>query len=159
MRVETLLSPGLLSNGYVLRREAAKAISAVEIVAGRTPGGKTKTAASLGAFFTDCASKVASLADVTAPTVVSAVVSGDPGEEVVTITFSEALDTTVVPAKTDFVFTPARVVSSVTVSGLTVVVAAEDAVATDSLTYTKPAVNALRDRAGNQVATFTEVVA
>lgn len=155
MRIETLLSPGVLANGFKLRQEAAKAISAVELAAGRTPGGKVNTAAALGAFFTDCASKVSGLADAAAPTPVSAVEAAD----VVTITFNEPLDESVVPALTDFVFTPAREVTDVEVSGSTVLVTATGVIPTDSLTYTQPAVNALRDRAGNQVATFTEVVA
>ena len=38
MRVETLPSPGLLSNGIRIRIEAAKAISSVEINNAKIPG-------------------------------------------------------------------------------------------------------------------------
>lgn len=155
MRIETLLSPGVLANGFKLRQEAAKAISAVELAAGRTPGGKTTTAASLNAFFVDCASKVSGLADATAPTVVSSVEAGD----VVTITFSEVLDAGVVPALSAFAFTPARTVTAVEVVGDTVLVTATGAIPTDTIAYVQPAVNALRDRAGNLVASFSGAVA
>lgn len=155
MRITALPSPGLLANGFSLRMEAAKAISAVEITAGRTPGGKTTTGASLSTFFTACASALSALGDLTAPTVVSAIAATG----VVTVTFTEALETSVVPAAAAFVFTPARTVTAVSVVGSTVLVTATGVIATDSLTYTKPAVNGVRDLAGNQVATFTEVVA
>lgn len=155
MRVTTLPSPGVLANGHKLRIEAAKAISAVEITAGRTTGGKTTTGALLAAFFTACASALSALGDAVLPTVVSAVEALD----VVTVTFDEAMDETIVPSAADFVFTPARTVTDVTITGSTVLVTATGAIPTDSLTYTQPATNALRDLSGNLVATFTEVVA
>lgn len=55
MRVETLPSPGLLSNGIRIRIEAAKAISAVEINAGiPANGGKSSSARPLRDFFLAC---------------------------------------------------------------------------------------------------------
>lgn len=60
MRVETLPSPGLLSNGIRIRIEAAKAISSVEISAGiPANAGKTSTATELKAFFDACSAAVA----------------------------------------------------------------------------------------------------
>lgn len=156
MRIETLLSPGAISQGLQLRTVAAKAISSIEIVAGRTPGGKTSSAAQLAAFFTDCASKVSPLGDATAPTVTTRVRTA---ANTATVTFNETLDTTVVPPTSAFVFTPARTVTNVAVVGSTVVVTATGTIVGDTIAYTKPATNGLRDRAGNQVANFSGVLA
>lgn len=156
MRHTTLPSPGVITMGHDLRMEAARAISQVEIVAKRTAGGKTRAAATLATFFTACASALSALSDLTLPTVSTRVRTA---VNTLTVTFSEALDTTVVPGIASFVFTPARTVTAVAVVGSTVVVTATGVIATDSVTYTKPATNMLRDKAGNQVATFTGVIA
>jgi hypothetical protein len=105
MRLETLLSPGLLSNGVHLRREACKAISCVEIVCGRTPGGKTTSAKALYDFFNDCASKLSSLYDVTAPTVSTRTATS---ATVLTLVFSEAMDQTVIPPMSAFAIAAIR---------------------------------------------------
>lgn len=66
MRVETLPSPGLLSNGIRIRIEAAKAISAVEINAGiPANGGYAANAQQLKDFFDACSAAVAPLIDPT----------------------------------------------------------------------------------------------
>ncbi len=156
MRASTLPSPGNLANSQRLRHEAAHAISIAEVVASKTPGGKTTSASALSTFFTACASALSTLIDVTAPTVSTRVRTA---ANTATITFTETLDSTVVPAITDFVFTPTRTVTAVTVSGTTCVITATGTVATDSVAYTKPDTNALRDRAGNQVASFSGVLA
>ena len=155
MRTETLLSPGALPNGYELRSKAAQSISSCEIVARKTPGGKTKQAAQLGAFFSDCASKLTAISDVTAPTVSTRVRTNST---TATITFSEPLDTSVVPAL-GTVTIGARVLSAVAVVGSTLVVTGVAITAADVVTYTAPSTNYLRDRAGNKVATFTGALA
>lgn len=155
MRTETLLSPGALPNGYELRSKAAQSISSCEIVARKTPGGKTKQASQLAAFFTDCASKLSSIVDATAPTVSTRVRTNST---TATITFSEPLDTSVVPAL-GTVTIGARVLSAVTVVGSTLVITGVAITAGDVVTYTAPATNYLRDRAGNKVATFTGALA
>ena len=155
MRQETLPSPGLLSNGIRLRIEAAKAISSVEITAGRTPGGKTSAAAGLQAFFTACASALSALADVTAPTVSTRVRNSATQA---TITFSEALAESVVPAAAAFTLS-AGTVTAVAVSGTTVVLTGTSIGSGATVTYTAPATNFLRDRAGNAVASFSGALA
>lgn len=156
MRYTTLPSPGIITRGHELRNQAAQAISQVEIVAKRTAGGKTRAAASLSAFFTACATALNSYTDLTLPTVSTRVRTA---VNTLTVTFSEALETTVTPALSSFVFTPARTVTAISVVGSTVVVTATGVIATDSVTYTRPATNGIRDKAGNQAATFTGVIA
>lgn len=118
MRVETLLSPGLLSNGIRLRIEAAKAISAVEINAGiPANGGISKTADPLYDFFTDCASKINSLRDVTVPTI-SARSATNSNKSLIILTYSEGLDPEFVPLPADFAVTvQARTVTNVAIDG------------------------------------------
>lgn len=58
MRDTNLKSPGILSNGYLLRRTASAAISTIEIAARKTVGGQTVGATKLRAFFLDCAEKL-----------------------------------------------------------------------------------------------------
>jgi hypothetical protein len=159
MRDTTLLSPGLLAQGYSLRRTAAAAISSVEITARATPGGKTRAAGQLSAFFTDCASKISALVDVTAPTFASAQIANATPTKV-RVTFNEAMDQSVVPALADITLGgTAKTKSSIqwessTVLSITVSVAYVNG-NTATVAYTKPAVNFLRDLAGNAVATFT----
>lgn len=155
MRVETLLSPGLLSNGLRIRTEIAKAISAAEIISGRTPGGKSGTAATLQAFLTDAASKLSALVDTAAPTITTRAATS---ATVITVTFTEALDSTVVPPKSSVVVT-GKTVSSIAVTGSTLVITGTGFATGDTVTYTKPAVSFLRDKAGNGVATFTGITA
>lgn len=150
MRLNTLLSPGRLANGVMLRTEAAKAISSVEVTAGRTPGGKTIAAADLAAFFTDCASKLSSLADNTAPTISSRVATS---ATLVTITFSETMDQTVVPPASAFASAGNTIGVVAWTSGTTLTVTGTGFASGEAFGYTKPAASYLRDRAGNAVAT------
>lgn len=152
MRIETLLSPGQLSQGIRLRTIAAQAISQVEITSAHYPGGLSGQATQLAAFFTDCASKLAAIRDVTAPTVASQV--GSIANKTVTLTMSEGLDKTVVPAPSAFVFSPVKTISSIVIVGKTVTITTTAAVANgNTVTYTKPGTNGLRDPGGNLVAT------
>lgn len=66
MRIETLLSPGSVSNAYDLRRHACKAICAAEIYL------SDERRDELAAFFLDCARHAA------APKKVKAVIPVDP---------------------------------------------------------------------------------
>lgn len=153
MRVETLLSPGLLSNGFTLRRESAKAISSIEITARATPGGKTRGAATLAAFFTDCASKLSAIADLVAP-LFSAAVAARVTATKFNVQFGETMDTTVVPA-TSTITIPSRTVTALawTNSVTLEITVAASATVGDVITYTAPATNGIRDAAGNLVAT------
>lgn len=155
MRVTSLPSAGRLSNGFRLRTEAAKAISAVEIVAMRSPGGKAEEAGELAAFFTAAAAAATAVADEAVPTVVTRVRTA---VNTATITFNEPLDTTVAPPTSAFVFTPARTVTAVSVAGSTVVITATGTVAGDSVAYTAPSTNYVRDLVGNAVASFSGVL-
>ena len=150
MRYTTLPSPGVITRGHELRNQAAQAISQVEIVAKRTAGGKTRAAASLSAFFTACATALNSTRTHVAYSTPRP--RGIPHRHV-----SEALKPRY-PALSSFVFTPARTVTAISVVGSTVVVTATGVIATDSVTYTART-NGIRDKAGNQAATFTGVIA
>lgn len=156
MHIKNLPSPGLYSNGIKLRVEAAKSISASEIAAARSTGGRTSTATALRVFFQACAASLDNLADVTAPTVVSRVRTSATRA---TVTFSEPLNQAVVPALSS-VTIGARVLSGLSVNAAGQLVITGAAItAGDTITYTAPAQNALRDPANNLVATFSGVLA
>lgn len=159
MRDTTLPSPGLLANGFLIRREAAKAISSCEIAASRAASGKTRGAAALATFFTACASALSTIKDATAPTFASAEIANATPTKI-RITFAEVMDQSVAPAVAAFTLggtakTKASVewVSS-TVLTITVTVAYTNA-HTATVAYAVPATNWLRDLSGNPVATFT----
>lgn len=154
MRLETLPSPGMLSMGIRLRTEASKAISSVEIFAGRN-GGTSGAATQLHVFFTACATAIAALRDLAAPTVVSR--TGATGVSRVTITTNEALDPRIIPPLTSFVTAPARTITNITIDGFKVHVDYDGAalVSTNTIAYTQPGgLNKLQDAGGNLLATF-----
>lgn len=154
MRVETLLSPGMLSMGIRLQSEASKAISSVEIFAARA-GGTSGSATKLHAFFTDCASKIASLRDLTAPTVSTR--TQPTGGLTVTLTTSEPLDPRIIPPTTSFVTNPVRTIEKVKIDGnkLLVTYSGASLANTNTIAYTQPGgANKLQDLGGNLLATF-----
>jgi hypothetical protein len=153
MRIETLPSPGLLSNSIELRAAAARAISNIETTAGRS-GGVTSGANSLHSFFTACAAAVASMRDLVVPTVTAR--NQTTGANVVRLTTSEGLDPTVIPALTSFVTAPARTITAIEVQGnqLLVTYSGASLASGNTIAYTAPGTNALRDPAGNLLATF-----
>ena len=154
MRLETLPTPGMLSMGISLRTEASKAISAVEIFAGRN-GGTSGAATQLHTFFTACATAIAALRDLTAPTVSSR--TGATGINRVTITTSEPLDPRIIPPFTSFVTAPVRTITNVTIVGNTILVDYDGValVNTNTIAYTQPGgLNKLQDAGGNLLATF-----
>lgn len=152
MRIETLLSPGILANGIRLRTESAKAISSVEVTAARTPGGKCTGAGKLAAFFTDAASRLAGLYETTLPTVSSRVAASTT---VLNITFNEAMDQSVLPLPTAFTSSGNTIGSLRWASSTVLEITGTGFVAADTISYTKPTVNFLRDVSNNGVATFT----
>lgn len=159
MRVETLPSPGLLSNGIRIRIEAAKAISAAEINANiPANGGVSSTATVLHTFFTACATAVASLRDLVVPTV-AARTAADPLKSRIVLTMSEGLNPKFVPAGSAFAVTvQARTVTKVTIDGPYVYLDLNTPLAAGavSVAYTQPgSTTNLRDMAGNLVASFT----
>jgi len=160
MRIETLPSPGLLSNGVRLRVEAAKAISSAEVTAGRSGGGKTIAASTLADFFTACAAALASIKDATVPAL-SAATALVTATTTIKISFAEAMDTSVTPSYTAFT------ISGDTVTGAAwgtagdagkLILTGTGFAAAETLAYTKPATNFLRDLAGNAMATGTVVL-
>jgi hypothetical protein len=157
MRIETLLSPGLLSNGIRLRTEASKAISSVEVTAGRTPGGVTSAAGTLAAFFTDCASKLSALIDVTAPTFASGTATATSATQI-NMVFPAGMDTSVTPAAAAFAITGDTITAVEWTSATNLRLTGTGFAAAETLTYTQPATNALRDIAGNLMASGTEVL-
>lgn len=160
MRVETLPSPGLLSNGIRLRIEAAKAISAVEINAGiPANAGISSTADPLHQFFTQCATAINSFRDVTAPTITARSATASATNKIV-LTYSQGLDKTHVPVPADFAVTvQARTVTKVEIDGPFVILTLNTPLAAGavSVAYTQNASADLRlqDESRNQAASFT----
>jgi hypothetical protein len=150
MKINDLLSPGLLSNGIKLRVEASKAISSVQIMAMRTPGGRSQTAKGLSDFFADCVTKVAGLFEVVLPTIVSRTATLATQ---VNIVFSEPMDQTVVPALTAFTSAGNTITLAAWTSSTNLRITGTGFAAAENFTYTQPAVSYLRDLAGNAVAT------
>jgi len=157
MRIETLLSPGLLTNGLRLRTEAARAISSCEIVAGRSVGGKTQQAATLAAFFTDCAAALSTLADLVVPTWAGAVATATSATQI-NVVFAEAMDQTVVPAISAFAISGDTITAVAWTSATNLRITGTGFAAAESLAYTKPASNYIRDAAGNALATGTKTL-
>lgn len=159
MRVETLPSPGLLSNGIRCRIEMAKAISAIEINAGiPANGGKSSTAKPFDDFLVACRTAIASFIETVVPTVVSRAIRASFPNQVV-ITFSEGLDRKFVPAPAAFAITgQVRTISKVEVDGPFVIltVTVPFVAGAVNVAYTQPgATSNLRDESGNLVASFT----
>lgn len=158
MRVATLPSPGLLSNGVRIRIEAAKAISAVEINAGRNAG-KARNAKDLKDFFDACSSAIASFVETTVPTFVSAAITAlDPKR--ITLVFSEGLEAAHVPLPAAFaVGGQVKTVHNVTVDGPFVHLDFTSAFVAGAVTvaYTQPTPVAerLQDESSNYVASIT----
>jgi hypothetical protein len=157
MRVDTLPSPGLLSNGIRIRIEAAKSISSVEINAGiPVNGGKSSNAKPLSDFFTACATALSSFLDVTAPTIAARSISASCPTRV-TLTYSEGLSAKFVPAVTDFAITgQVKAVTKVTVDGpfVHLDVASAFVAGAVSVAYTQGALP-LQDSSGNLAVSFT----
>lgn len=158
MRVDTLPSPGLLSNGIRIRIEAAKAISAVEINAGvPANGGKATGAKPLSDFFTACAAALATFVDAVVPTVSTRTISASFPKRI-TLKMSEGLDPKFIPATTAFaVTTQVRTVDKITVDGpfVHVDVTVAFVAGAVNIAYTQPGTNNLRDLSGNLLANFT----
>jgi hypothetical protein len=151
MRDTTLPSPGpAASMGHNLRRHAAAAISSVEIVCGKTTGGKTAGAAQLQTFFTACATALNSFVDVAVPTVSSRVAASATQ---CNFTFNEAMDQTVLPPLSAFTSSGNTITAREWISATVLRLTGTGFAAGENMTYTRPATNYLRDLAGNAVAT------
>lgn len=111
-------------------------------------------AKTLDTFLSSARTAIAGLVDSALPTLGSAVIPA--GGAKMTLTFSELLDASVVPAVGQFVSSPAKTFSSVTVAGSTVTLVPTVAYAAGvtTIAYTQPATNSLRDASANLVATF-----
>lgn len=160
MRVATLPSPGLLSNGIRIRIEAAKAISAVEINAGiPVNAGKSKSAYQLTQFFNACTAALSTFLDTVAPTISARSIAASNPKRL-TLTYSEGLDAGHVPAVTDFVIAgQVRTIEKVTVDGpfVHLDVTVPFVAGAVTVAYTQPATAALRlqDASANLAASFT----
>jgi hypothetical protein len=152
MRDSTLLSPGLLSQGYNLRRIAAAAISSVEIVAARTPGGKTQQAAVLSAFFTNCATQLTTLIDAVLPTLSTAAAAT---ATTLNLNFSETMDQTVLPPLSAFSSAGNTVTAVAWANATRLQLTGTGFAAADNITYVVPGVNFVRDLSGNALAGFS----
>lgn len=155
MRIETLPSPGMLSMGIRLQSAAAQAISSVEIFAARSGTATSPQATKLHAFFTACATAIASLRDLVLPTVSSR--TQPTGVNRVTITTSEGLDPRIIPPLTSFVTVPARTITAIEIVGNTILIDYDGValVNANTIAYTQPGgANKLQDPGGNLLATF-----
>lgn len=158
MRIETLPSPGLLSNGIRLRTEAAKAISAIEIQA-TFGSGKATYAKALSDFFTACAASISTFLDVTVPTVLTRAIDKSFANQL-RIRHSEGLDPGFVPLPAAFtVAGVAKTVSKVQMDGPDVILTVTVPFVTGNaatVAYTQgAAAERLRDLSGNLVASYT----
>lgn len=150
MKINSLPSPGLLSNGIKLRVESAKAISSVEMTCARTPGGKTSSAKTLSDFYAACVTSLAALWEVVLPTIVSRTATSATQVDIV---FSEPMDQTVIPALSAFTSAGNTITLAAWTSTTNLRITGTGFAAGENFTYTQPAVSFLRDLAGNAVAT------
>jgi len=159
MKLTSLISPGMLSNAGRLRIEAATALSRAQLTSLSSPGGKSKAAKDLKNFFDAMSGLLATYVESTVPTVVSRVRTSST---VATITFSEVLAAgdKNIPSAAAFALTGGATITSVRVSGSTVILEGTGIAATQTLTYTQPTTGAkLTDLSGNAVATFSGALA
>lgn len=156
MRYDALPSPGYIASGLELQKQCVKAISYVEVMADMK-GGKTEQAKTLDTFFTACKTAIAGFIDTVLPTYSSGQIFRSTAPKTATLTFSEGLDPSVVPAATAFTLSQGGAVTSVEIDGGKVILVATTAFTTAAVTvsYTQPGTNGLRDTSGNLVATFT----
>lgn len=159
MRVETLPSPGMLSQGIRLRNIAAQAISSVEINAGiSVNGGKSSNAKPLADFFTACAESLGTMLDVIVPVIAAGSIAPSNPSELV-LTYDEGLDARKVPDVGDFVIGyQVRTVTKVAIDGpfVLLTVNAPFTAGTVSVAYTQSATvsKRLQDISGNQADSF-----
>ena len=155
MRVSELPSPGFLSNAIRLRSEAAKAISTIQIQDARSGGLGSSNAETLYNFFGACASAIP---ETTVPAISTAVATS---ATTLKLTFNVAMDTTVKPAASAFASTGNTITA--TAWGTAgdagkLILTGTGFAATESLVYTKPAVNFLRSTVGVAVDSETQAI-
>ena len=155
MKYDALPSPGFIGSGLELQKQCVKAISYTEVMAS-LKGGKTEQAASLTTFFNACIAAISGFIDTVLPTFVSAVVNRTAAPKTLTITFSEGLNPTIVPAGSAFTLSQGGAVTAVSIIGNSIVLTATTAFTASAITvaYTQPGTNAARDTSGNLLATF-----
>lgn len=151
----TLAAMGSVNSDFVVQATGGvgnMVISAIKVY--RSSTRNVDQAKTLDTFLSAAKTALAGLLDSTLPTLGSAVIPA--GGAKMTLTFSELLDASVVPAVGQFVSSPAKTFSSVTVSGSTVTLVPTVAYAPGitTIAYTQPATNSLRDSSANLVATF-----
>lgn len=151
-----LPSPGVIPTSAKLRQLMARTISYIEVV-GSMQGGKLSQAKELDTFLVASRAAIASFIDSVLPTFVSALLDRSDNPRLLTVTFSEPLDPTSVPATTAFASSLGGAVTKVEIAGTQVRLTLTSDVAAGALTiaYTKPGSGAvLKDTSGNEVATF-----
>lgn len=159
MKLDVLSSPGLLPNAGRLHAEIVKAVSFCEVqrdLLGRGPSqGKT-----LDDFLVATRSYLSTkgLIDAAVPTTSGAAVNG-ANKKLLTITFSEPLDASVTPAPSAFTVSGSNPVTAVQVSGnqVRLLLTNDSPTSGQTVGYTKPGTNTLRDPSGNEVATFSSL--
>lgn len=142
--------------GYEFRKMAAEICNEALAKAARY-GVANAEVGELSVFADAIKTAIASYVDVTAPVVSTRVATG---ANTVTVTFGSALEPSTSVPLSSVVFTPARTVTAIVVSGSTMVITATGAIATDSVAYTAPSEQPkLMGKDGNAVASFSGVVA
>ena len=159
MRVDALPSPGFLSNAACLRREAAKAISTVEIQNARSGGNGSSNARQLVNFFSDCMDAASNAGLTAAPFIRSAVATSST---TLKLTFDGSpMDHTVKPGPSAFTSTGNTITATAWGTGGDdgkLILTGTGFGASDSLVYTKPATNFLRSVIGIPVASETQAI-
>ncbi len=157
MRIESLPSPGLLSNGIKLRTEMAKAISAVEIQAGFASG-KATYAKALTDFCTACIAALSTFVDSVVPTVTARTVTLPTGQSV-RIRHSKGIDPQYEPPISAFAVS-GKTISRLRIDGpdiiLHLTVPYTVGAAGGTVSYTQPGTTGnVRDLSGNLLANYT----
>ena len=159
MRVSELPSPGFLSNAIRLRSEAAKAISTIQIQTARSGGSGSANARTLRDFFEACYDTMTdNFGDI--PAITTAVATSATTLKL-SFTGGVTMDTTVKPAASAFTSAGNTITAVAWGTGGDagkLILTGTGFAATDSLVYTKPAANFLRDNLGQAVDSETQAI-
>lgn len=156
MKLDFLPSPGLIPNGPRLQAEMTRACSYVQVMAS-LKGGLTEQAQTLDSFCAAVQAAIIGFRDITLPAYVSGSFGVAANPKRVVLVYSEPLDSTVKPPPGSWALSQGGAVVAAVIEGSRVILTTTTAltnVAT-TVTYTKPAVNGIRDGSQNQVATHS----
>lgn len=156
MKYTDLPYPGSMHGGIHLRREAAKAIHAVERAANASGGmNATSTAQTLGNFFEAAASLARSVkGDSVGPRLRRIYCYAEQKSSII-LEFDRELDPRKVPAS-GLVFAPAKTLTGASIIGNKMIVMVSTNVAAGyTVAYTQPGSADIQDKGGVKAANFT----